>query len=582
MDKLPQDVERGDLILIYTPKAAAMLVVKPASARQDPSSSAPCIIVQKVDGHIPGSKHEDGDADEDDDDGNCTGEEMTLEMYIRKFKSQVEGDDEPKVVVRPHGRDVLKHYFFGRCPNCGVNGWFCRGCQQMWPDLFGSCGDDLSRPVCHGYQDSLEGRLLWQHKHGQDSAYSKSEIRKLQEEMLSSLRDRYEWINARRAEMGMRKEDVDELRGSEFAHLNRFPEDAIDDDPEFKFNFTNIPEEAPKDAGPKLKVEGTKRELQGILNLQDNQEFGFRPLRPWPNFLGNFISTEHKAGSVDTATVRSGTGPSTGDPAPQPCSGGKIYIDRRGLARASRHKITQYSATADGPADSNGRTKLIEEFTLQSEKCMVLISTYSISAAGKFKQLAQSIITGLLTPLKVAGDKTAEVTPSPRIGLEDSLESLAATTEKTETAARPGTTLRGQKSVHTPRSLRMDIDSAKSLDRTEPDVASRTSQVERAGDCHAHLPFEIPGAVVLSAPSIFVLRETANDVYGQINSNTSYSNQFIIMSNISQPLQELLAGDYTRNTGSWYSGRTYNKEADKSLTPLRKPSEDNDWPLLIK
>jgi hypothetical protein len=41
--------------------------------------------------------------------------------------------------------------------------------------------------------------------------YSKSEIRSLQEEMLSSLRDRYEWINARREEMGMRKEDVDEL-----------------------------------------------------------------------------------------------------------------------------------------------------------------------------------------------------------------------------------------------------------------------------------------------------------------------------------------------------------------------------------
>jgi hypothetical protein len=123
MDKLPQDVEQGDLILVYTPKAAAMLVVKSASARRDPSSSAACIIVQKVDCHIPGSKghwtldgpnvyyadsdadtDEDGDADEEDDDGNCTGEEMTLEMYLHKFKSQVEGDDEPNVVVRLHGR----------------------------------------------------------------------------------------------------------------------------------------------------------------------------------------------------------------------------------------------------------------------------------------------------------------------------------------------------------------------------------------------------------------------------------------------------------------------------------------------
>ncbi|GIJ98286.1 hypothetical protein Aspvir_000402 [Aspergillus viridinutans] len=57
-------------------------------------------------------------------------------------------------------------------------------------------------------------------------------------------------------------------------------------------------------------------------------------------------------------------------------------------------------------------------------------------AQGKLKQLAQSIITGLLTPLKVAGDKTAEVTPSPRIGLEDSLESLTAMTDKSMTRAQ--------------------------------------------------------------------------------------------------------------------------------------------------
>ncbi|KAI2696302.1 hypothetical protein DTO006G1_6814 [Penicillium roqueforti] len=89
-----------------------------------------------------------------------------------------------------------------------------------------------------------------------------------------------------------------------------------------------------------------------------------------------------------------------------------------------------------------------------------------------------------------------------------------------------------------------DVDS-KSLDRTESDVAPRTSQVkvEEAGVCYSHLPFEIPGAVVLSAPSISTLRETANDVYHQINTNTSYSNQFIIVSNISQQVQELIAGD---------------------------------------
>ncbi|PKX93569.1 uncharacterized protein P174DRAFT_405610 [Aspergillus novofumigatus IBT 16806] len=180
-----------------------------------------------------------------------------------------------------------------------------------------------------------------------------------------------------------------------------------------------------------------------------------------------------------------------------------------------------------------------------------------------------------------------------------------------------------------------DVDSVVSLRRTEPDVASRTSQVKVAGDRYAHLPFEIPGAVVLSAPSLFVLRETANDVYRRINSDTSYSNQFIIVSNVSQPLQELLAGDrnplevpyrltldtqhqqvvirimpskahervtgsfsnklvlklfemgirpdddYTMNRASRYSGRTCDKEADESLTPSRNPSEDDDWPSLV-
>ncbi|GFF81102.1 polyketide synthase, putative [Aspergillus udagawae] len=57
-------------------------------------------------------------------------------------------------------------------------------------------------------------------------------------------------------------------------------------------------------------------------------------------------------------------------------------------------------------------------------------------AQGKLQQLAQSIITGLLTPLKVAGDKTAEITPSSRIGLEDSLEDLAAMTDKSMTRVK--------------------------------------------------------------------------------------------------------------------------------------------------
>lgn len=135
----------------------------------------------------------------------------------------------------------------------------------------------------------------------------------------------------------------------------------------------------------------------------------------------------------------------------------------------------------------------------------------------------------------------------------------------------------------------------------------------------------------MSAPSITALRGTANGVCRQINSD---SNQFITVKNISQPLQELLAGDgnplevpyrltldtqrqqgviriipskahervtqsfssklvtkllnmgidpddYTLNGASRYNGRTCAKEADQSLTPLENPSEDNDWPLLV-
>ncbi|CAI7673224.1 unnamed protein product [Penicillium palitans] len=168
----------------------------------------------------------------------------------------------------------------------------------------------------------------------------------------------------------------------------------------------------------------------------------------------------------------------------------------------------------------------------------------------------------------------------------------------------------------------------------ESKVTSRASQVEAAGVCYSHLPFKIPGAVVLSAPSISVLRQTSDDVYRQINSDTSYSNQFIVVLNISPPLQELLAGDrnplevpyrltldtqnrqavirvmpskvhervtqsfssklvaklldmgidpddYTLNGASRYDGRTCAKEADQSLTPLWDPYYHEEWPSLV-
>ncbi|GIK04803.1 hypothetical protein Aspvir_008898 [Aspergillus viridinutans] len=51
---------------------------------------------------------------------------------------------------------------------------------------------------------------------------------------------------------------------------------AADDDPQFDFNFMDIPDTEQKDTGPKAKkVESTKKELQEVLNLEDNVSNGF-------------------------------------------------------------------------------------------------------------------------------------------------------------------------------------------------------------------------------------------------------------------------------------------------------------------
>ncbi|KAJ5544594.1 hypothetical protein N7535_007011 [Penicillium sp. DV-2018c] len=174
-----------------------------------------------------------------------------------------------------------------------------------------------------------------------------------------------------------------------------------------------------------------------------------------------------------------------------------------------------------------------------------------------------------------------------------------------------------------------DAYSAKTIGSPEslsPDEAARYYD--------SRLPFEIPGAVVLTAPSMSVLRQTANEVCNRINSDKSYSNQYIIVLSISQPVQELLGGDrnplevpyrltldarrqqavirivpsgaheritrlftsqlieklldmgirpkaYTLNGATRYHGKLCDKEADGSFTPLRKPSDDNDWPSVV-
>ncbi|KAJ5086997.1 hypothetical protein NUU61_008304 [Penicillium alfredii] len=182
--------------------------------------------------------------------------------------------------------------------------------------------------------------------------------------------------------------------------------------------------------------------------------------------------------------------------------------------------------------------------------------------------------------------------------------------------------------------------SSSSLDTKDAESAKTTgspeslSPDEAAKDYESHLPFKIPGAVVLSGPSISILRQTANDIYLQINSDTSYSNQFIIVSNLSRQVQELIGGDrnplevpyrltldtqrqqavirimpsgahervtqsfsnelvvklldmgirpraYTMNAATRYHGKSCDKEADQSLTPSRDTFSNKVWPSLV-
>ncbi|RLL98129.1 hypothetical protein CFD26_106248 [Aspergillus turcosus] len=66
----------------------------------------------------------------------------------------------------------------------------------------------------------------------------------------------------------------------------------VDDDPEFDFNFADIPDTEQTDAGPKAKkIQSTKKELQEALNLEDNDDWleWLRSdlVRPWWEELWN-------------------------------------------------------------------------------------------------------------------------------------------------------------------------------------------------------------------------------------------------------------------------------------------------------
>ncbi|KAJ5120899.1 uncharacterized protein N7515_010287 [Penicillium bovifimosum] len=124
------------------------------------------------------------------------------------------------------------------------------------------------------------------------------------------------------------------------------------------------------------------------------------------------------------------------------------------------------------------------------------------------------------------------------------------------------------------------------------------SSVEAATDCDSHLPFEIPGAVVLSAPSLPVLQEAANELYRQINSDPSCTNQYIIVLNISQPLQEVIGGDrnplevpyrltldekHQRGVIRIIPSKAHERVTQSFSAQLirNNPSDDDDWPSLV-
>ncbi|EPS35031.1 hypothetical protein PDE_09996 [Penicillium oxalicum 114-2] len=109
--------------------------------------------------------------------------------------------------------------------------------------------------------------------------------------------------------------------------------------------------------------------------------------------------------------------------------------------------------------------------------------------------------------------------------------------------------------------------------RGSPESFSSFSSLEAVMDCEPHLPSRIPGAVVLSAPSISVLKQTANDVYHRLNSEASYANQFIVVQNITQSLQALLSGD--DNPVGRYTRLTLDKQHQRAVFRVM-PSSDHE------
>ncbi|KAG2413922.1 hypothetical protein HFD88_003113 [Aspergillus terreus] len=243
LDTIDQPVNPGDLILAYTSKRKWMFLVTSIPSEQDnPDTST--ILVKRASYRIvdkpgfwtlsgPDVYYVEKEADEqssdeasDDDDSTDEGDARIHEVKpLRAFLDELAGSLDVAVVVNPHGRRVLEHFFSGTCPYCGNITFFCPGCQGDYPEFFGSCAVWLSCPVCLGYDlagDEKQG-LRWledeeyqirdYRRQAKESELSKSDKKRLREikyEILEFLEEKYEAINERKKEMGLPLDDVDE------------------------------------------------------------------------------------------------------------------------------------------------------------------------------------------------------------------------------------------------------------------------------------------------------------------------------------------------------------------------------------
>ncbi|OJJ45074.1 hypothetical protein ASPZODRAFT_160560 [Penicilliopsis zonata CBS 506.65] len=82
---------------------------------------------------------------------------------------------------------------------------------------------------------------------------------------------------------------------------------------------------------------------------------------------------------------------------------------------------------ADGNDDTAEFLKQVFRYLPSDGKSHLADDLLQCHSDDNIRQLAQNIESGLLVPIKAAGAKTATITPSPRIGLEESIENLGST-----------------------------------------------------------------------------------------------------------------------------------------------------------